>query len=71
MSKKEFTHVSSEGKPQMVNVAEKAITVRTAKARAIINPGPEILALLKGDEIITKKGLAHIVNGQRSRTCRG
>lgn len=56
MSKKEFTHVSSEGKPQMVNVAEKAVTVRTARAQAILNPGPEILAQLKGDEIITKKG---------------
>jgi cyclic pyranopterin phosphate synthase len=56
MSKKEFTHVSAEGKPQMVNVAGKVATIRTARAQAVIDPGPEILSQLKEDEIITKKG---------------
>jgi cyclic pyranopterin monophosphate synthase len=56
MSKKEFTHVSPEGKPQMVNVAGKDVTVRTARAHAVIDPGPEILSQLKDNEIITKKG---------------
>jgi cyclic pyranopterin phosphate synthase len=56
MSKKQFTHVSSEGTPQMVNVADKKITVRTAKAQAIVIPGDEIMSHFKGNEIVTKKG---------------
>lgn len=56
MSKRQFTHVSPEGKPQMVNVASKNVTLRTAKAQAIIIPGEEILAHFKGNDIITKKG---------------
>lgn len=56
MSKKQFTHVSSDGKPQMVNVADKKITLRTAKAQAILVPGKEILSKLDGKEIHTKKG---------------
>jgi cyclic pyranopterin monophosphate synthase len=56
MSNKEFTHVSSEGKPQMVNVSSKNSTLRTAKAQAIVDPGPEILEHFENGEIITKKG---------------
>jgi cyclic pyranopterin phosphate synthase len=56
MSKKKFTHVSSSGLPQMVNVSPKNATLRTARAQAIINPGKEILDLLQNDEIVTKKG---------------
>lgn len=56
MSKKKFTHVSPSGLPQMVNVSAKSITVRTARAQAIIDPGKEILSLIKDDEIVTKKG---------------
>lgn len=56
MSNAEFSHVSPEGQPRMVNVSEKAATRRTARARAIINPGPEILNRLEGGELITAKG---------------
>jgi len=56
MSTAEFTHVSPEGQPRMVNVSEKAATRRTAKARAVINPGSEILARLENGELITAKG---------------
>lgn len=56
MSKRQFTHVSPEGKPQMVNVADKKVTLRTAKAQAILIPGKEILEHFKGKEIVTKKG---------------
>jgi cyclic pyranopterin phosphate synthase len=56
MSKKEFTHLSADGMPQMVDVGEKKVTRRVAKARAIVNPGAEILAAMQGDELITKKG---------------
>ena len=56
MSKHKFTHVSPEGLPQMVNVSDKKITKRTAKARAIVNPGKDIIKQVKKNELITKKG---------------
>jgi cyclic pyranopterin phosphate synthase len=56
MSKKKFTHIDSSGNPAMVDVSEKKITKRTAKAQARVNVGPEIIALISGNELITKKG---------------
>lgn len=56
MSNKEFSHVSPEGKPQMVDVSAKAVTLRKARAVAVINPGQEILNHFRGNEIHTKKG---------------
>lgn len=56
MSKKRFTHVSPGGQPQMVNVSEKKITTRTARAQAIIHVGEEIISLIQHNELITKKG---------------
>jgi cyclic pyranopterin monophosphate synthase len=56
MSKKKFTHVSSSGLPQMVNVADKNSTRRIAKAQAIINVGLEIIDQIQDNELITKKG---------------
>ena len=40
----------------MVNVSEKKITHRIAKAQAIIDVGDEILKQIQGNELITKKG---------------
>lgn len=40
----------------MVDVSDKKITKRIAKAQARVNVGPEILDLIRGDELITKKG---------------
>jgi cyclic pyranopterin phosphate synthase len=56
MSKKEFTHVSPDGLPQMVNVSDKKITKRSAKARAVVNAGSSIISMVKENELITKKG---------------
>ena len=56
MSKKKFTHISSSGLPQMVDVSAKKITRRTARAQAIVFVGDEILGRIQNDEIITKKG---------------
>lgn len=56
MSKKQFTHISKDGNPQMVDVSEKKITLRRAKAQAIVNVGDEILKLIENNELITKKG---------------
>jgi cyclic pyranopterin monophosphate synthase len=56
MSNQEFTHLSPEGKPKMVDVSTKSNTLRKAKAEAVVNPGPEILKHFRNDEILTKKG---------------
>jgi cyclic pyranopterin monophosphate synthase len=56
MSNQEFTHLSPEGKPKMVDVSTKNSTLRKAKAEAVVNPGPEILRHFINDEIVTKKG---------------
>ncbi len=54
--KKQFTHIDATGNPQMVDVSEKAISKRIAKARAVVQLGKKIVAQMKGDELITKKG---------------
>jgi cyclic pyranopterin monophosphate synthase len=51
-----FTHIDKTGNPSMVDVGEKAITKRTAKARSIVVLDDEILEKLQNDEILTKKG---------------
>ena len=56
MEENTFTHLGATGLPQMVDVSEKDRTKRKAQALAIVNPGKEILALIQGDELITKKG---------------
>lgn len=55
MSKK-FTHLDSAGNPSMVDVGHKEVTRRVARARSIVVLGDEIMNLLEGDEIHTKKG---------------
>ncbi|MEK6780548.1 MAG: cyclic pyranopterin monophosphate synthase MoaC [Bacteroidota bacterium] len=54
--KKQFTHISKTGNPQMVDVSDKAVTKRIARAQAVVFLGKEILSKMKGDELITKKG---------------
>ena len=54
--KKQFTHISNTGNPQMVDVSHKQATKRIAKAQAIVLLGKEILSKMQGDELITKKG---------------
>jgi cyclic pyranopterin phosphate synthase len=54
--KKQFTHISKTGNPQMVDVSEKKVTKRIAKAQAVVFLGKDILSRMKGDELITKKG---------------
>ncbi len=51
-----LSHVDESGNPQMVDVSDKQVTKRVARARAIVNVGAEILSQLKDNEIITKKG---------------
>lgn len=54
--KNKFTHISASGNPQMVDVSDKSVTKRTARARATVRLGKAILSEMKGDELITKKG---------------
>lgn len=51
-----FTHIDAAGNPSMVDVGEKAITRRTAKARSIVILDEAILEKLTNEEIHTKKG---------------
>lgn len=56
MKNKKFTHVEDSGLPRMVDVSGKAVTLRTAKAQAVIDVGDEILSQIKNEELVTKKG---------------
>jgi len=51
-----FSHIDDDNKPKMVNVIEKRITKRRALAQADMFLGKEIISLLNGKEINTKKG---------------
>jgi cyclic pyranopterin phosphate synthase len=56
MKVNQLTHTDKSGNPQMVDVSGKAITKRTARARAEVEVGAAILKLLTHQELITKKG---------------
>ena len=51
-----LTHVDKQGNPTMVDVSDKKVSFRTAKAEARVRLGREIIDLLQGEEIYTKKG---------------
>jgi cyclic pyranopterin monophosphate synthase len=52
----DFTHLDAAGNPSMVDVGQKAVTHRVAVARSIVQVNEEILKLLSGADIQTKKG---------------
>jgi len=51
-----FSHLDAAGNPTMVDVGEKAVTQRVAKARSTIVMDDAIIEQLQNDEIHTKKG---------------
>ena len=51
-----FSHLDETGKPQMVNVGEKKITHRIARARATVVLSDEIMEQLENGELNTPKG---------------
>ncbi len=53
---KSLSHLDSKGNPTMVNVGEKPITRRLARAKAVVTLGEEILSRLQNGELQTKKG---------------
>ena len=54
--KTKLTHVDPSGNPSMVNVSDKPVTKRTAKAQAIVTVGRDIIRQIRANELITKKG---------------
>lgn len=56
MSKNELTHIGANGMAEMVNIADKQKTIRTARASGIIFLPEAIYALLANNEIISSKG---------------
>ncbi len=52
----DFTHLDAAGNPSMVNVGDKPVTRRTAKARSIVVLDEAILQHFTNDDIQTKKG---------------
>lgn len=52
----QFTHLDADGNPSMVDVSEKKITKRTARASAIVILNDEILSHFENNDIKTKKG---------------
>jgi cyclic pyranopterin monophosphate synthase len=51
-----FTHLDASGNPTMVNVGDKVVTKRTARAQAIVILPEIVLEQLQNQEIYTKKG---------------
>jgi len=54
--KKQFTHIDAMGNPKMVDVSHKKVTKRVARAQAVVILGNEIISMMQGNELITKKG---------------
>jgi len=46
-----FSHVDDSGAARMVDVADKDVTVRTAKATGRVDLSPEVVALLRSGEV--------------------
>ena len=51
-----FTHIDEQGRPAMVDVGDKQVTVRVAAARAIVDLPPVVAELLVEGEISSPKG---------------
>jgi cyclic pyranopterin phosphate synthase len=56
MKNKKLTHVDTSGNPAMVNISEKNITRRIARAQAIVHVGKEIIKQIIDQDLKTKKG---------------
>jgi cyclic pyranopterin phosphate synthase len=52
----ELTHIDEQGRANMVDVSDKAVTKRTARARSIVSLPAEVMAQITGGDIQSKKG---------------
>ena len=55
-SKKKLSHVDAAGRPAMVDVSEKAVTAREAKAECLVVFPKAVAAQLKKSDLSTAKG---------------
>ena len=51
-----LTHIGSDNQPSMVDVGEKSVTHRIARARAVVELPAEVLRLFDDREIVSPKG---------------
>ncbi|WP_250631158.1 cyclic pyranopterin monophosphate synthase MoaC [Rhodoflexus caldus] len=51
-----LTHLNESQEPRMVDISQKAATIRMARAQALVSVGSDILALLENGDIRTPKG---------------
>lgn len=51
-----LSHINAQNQPSMVDVSDKAITLRTAEAEAVLRLPQEVLDAVKGDDINSPKG---------------
>lgn len=51
-----LSHINAQNHPSMVDVSDKAITLRTAEAEAVLRLPQEVLDAVKGDDITSPKG---------------
>jgi cyclic pyranopterin phosphate synthase len=71
MAKTRLSHIGDKGEARMVDVSDKPVTARTARAEGFIGMAPETLALLqsgdtpKGDVIATAR-IAGILAAKRT-----
>ena len=71
MSRSPLTHLNEKGEARMVDVSEKAVTHRTARAEGFVSMQPETLALVetgqakKGDVLATAR-IAGIMAAKRT-----
>lgn len=56
MKSNEFSHIDQSGNPQMVDVSAKEVTLRVAEAQAVVAVGEEVLAMIRNNELVTRKG---------------
>ena len=51
-----LSHIDAENRPAMVDVSDKGVSQREAHAQARVRLPDDVLALVSGDDIATKKG---------------
>lgn len=71
MSERRLTHVDADGNATMVDVGDKSVTRREARARAVVTMQPETLAMIEAGE--HKKGdvftVAKVAGIQAAKQC--
>ena len=52
----EFSHLSTNNEPEMVDIGDKQVTVRKARAQAVVILSEAIMKHFSGNELTSKKG---------------